>query len=136
MERASGSPLPGQFRSRPGEVFPLYHVLADVGEFAGGDVISTQASDPLRADALLLRAGRRRRLVVANMSPDLQHVRIRLNTGGAIRSTMLDRHSAAVAMHDPEAFRKAGASTSEVPSGGVLPVSLLPYAICRFDFSA
>ena len=36
METADGSPLPEKFRSLPGAVFPLYHVLADVGEFAGG----------------------------------------------------------------------------------------------------
>ncbi|MEZ4678122.1 MAG: hypothetical protein R2932_28290 [Caldilineaceae bacterium] len=39
MERAAGSPLPEKFSSMPGAVFPLYHVLADVGEFAGGEVV-------------------------------------------------------------------------------------------------
>ena len=38
MELASGAPLPERFRSLPGGVFPLYHVLADIGEFAGGEI--------------------------------------------------------------------------------------------------
>ena len=85
---------------------------------------------------LLLRLGRRRRLIVANMSPELQHVRIRLQASGSIRITTLDHHSAADAMRDPEAFRKAAAGAVEAPSGGVLSLGLLPYAIRRIDFSA
>jgi hypothetical protein len=135
MESGSGSPMPCAVSIVPGEVFSRYHVLADVGEFVGGEVIGPQSADPLRADALLLRPGRRRRLMIANMSPELQHVRIRLKTGGNVRSTTLDRHSAAGAMHNPEAFRKVGASMSEVPFSGVLPVCSLPYAFQRIDFS-
>ena len=39
METEAGSPLPEKFRSLPSAVFPLYHALADVGEFASGDVL-------------------------------------------------------------------------------------------------
>jgi hypothetical protein len=52
MELAGGSSLPERFRSLPGGVFPLYHVLADVGEFAGGEVIPSESSAPLRVEGL------------------------------------------------------------------------------------
>ena len=44
MESAAGSPAPARFPSLPGAVFPLYHILADAGEFAGGDVIPSRSS--------------------------------------------------------------------------------------------
>ncbi|HVF26601.1 MAG TPA: hypothetical protein VM943_00070, partial [Pyrinomonadaceae bacterium] len=46
METTEGSPLPEKFRSLPGAVFPLYHVFADFGEFAGGLVVPSKSSDP------------------------------------------------------------------------------------------
>src|SRR5207244_12399512 len=33
LERADGPPDPDRFSSRPGAAFPLYHVLADLGEW-------------------------------------------------------------------------------------------------------
>jgi len=57
IELESGAPLPERFRSLPGGVFPLYHVLADVGEFAGGEVIPSESSEPLRVEGLVLQPG-------------------------------------------------------------------------------
>ena len=54
METAAGSPLPQLFRSLPGAVFPLYHVFADLGEFAGGEIATGRASQPLAFDGLVL----------------------------------------------------------------------------------
>ena len=57
LERASGPPDPAHFSSVPGGAFPLYHVLADVGEMAGGEVLSGCAADPLSLAGLAIRRG-------------------------------------------------------------------------------
>jgi hypothetical protein len=135
METEQGSALPAQFRSRPGEVFPLYHVLADVGEFAGGQAVVTRSADPLRVESLLLRKGRRGRLLLANLSPELQRVRVRGDFGKTIRVAILDQHSAESAMRAPEGFRQAQGQLRELAADGVCVVSLLPYATARVDYS-
>ena len=58
MEREAGCPLPDKFPSRPGMVFPLFHVLADANEFAGGRR-AAGACRPTRCafDGLALRRG-------------------------------------------------------------------------------
>src|SRR5207244_3975743 len=105
MERESGSPLPEQFRSLPGAVFPLYHVLADAGEFSGGHVIRSSTSDPLALQCLALRRGERLRLLIANLSPEPREVTVHGLTGPA-RMRLLDETNAEEAMRDPEIFRK------------------------------
>lgn len=77
METESGSPLPEKFPSRSGEVFPLYHVLADVARFAGGSTIEVLSNDPLRAEAMLLEYGGERRLLLANLTPEALTVTLR-----------------------------------------------------------
>ena len=69
METAQGSPVPDKFRSIPGAVFPVYHVLADIGEFAGGEVLAGQPSDALAVDGIALRKDGRVRVL------DRQHDR-------------------------------------------------------------
>ncbi len=60
METECGSPLPEIFRSFPGGVFPMYHVFADIGEYARGQVLPTRSSNPLHVDCLALRSGGKR----------------------------------------------------------------------------
>ncbi|HYP08591.1 MAG TPA: hypothetical protein VER03_20315 [Bryobacteraceae bacterium] len=134
METAKGSPLPALFPSRPSEVFPIYHVLADIGDFTPTEVIRTQSSDPLRADSLLLRKPNHIRLLVANLTAELQQIRM-MNPGfsKAVRVTMLDEHTVAHAMSNPEAFRRQPGSLRELGSAAALTISLLPYAYARID---
>ena len=47
METEYGSPVPEKFYSLRGAVFPLYHVFADVGEFADSQIMTTSSSNPL-----------------------------------------------------------------------------------------
>lgn len=56
--------------------YPLYHLLAWVGAFAGGEMLPTRSSHPLQVEALALRKGRRTRLILANLSPQPQVVRL------------------------------------------------------------
>jgi hypothetical protein len=54
-----------------GEVFPIYRVLADVGEFAGGEVLECRGLDPLKGTALALRKGDRIRVIVGSFGEEL-----------------------------------------------------------------
>jgi hypothetical protein len=133
METEAGSPVPplGKFQSLPSAVFPLYHVLADVGEFAGGEVIPTRSSHPLRVDGLALRQGNRMRVLLANLSADPQQVTVH-NLGEQVRLRYLDETNAEAAMQAPEEFRVQAVELVQT-SAGSLSLSLLPYAIVRLE---
>ncbi len=131
MERARGSPLPEVYRSLPGAVYPLYHVLADVGAYAGGEVVPTASSEPLRAVGLALSKGEGTRLIVANLCPDVQRVEIR-GLAARVRVRPLDETHAEEAMRRPEAFR-AQWGEARTTADGTLALALLPYAVARVD---
>ena len=50
-------------------LFPLYHVLGDVGEFGRCEVLRLSGPDPLRVAALAMRNGPRLRLLLASFDP-------------------------------------------------------------------
>ena len=131
METANGSPLPEKFRSLPGAVFPLYHVLADVGEFAGGEVLVSKSSDPLKVEGISLRKNGKTRTLLANLTPDSQKVRAQ-NLAAPVRVRLLDETNAQAAMSSPEAFR-SGTGEPVRTAEGILALNLLPYAIAQID---
>ena len=131
QECEEGSPLPERFRSLPGSVFPLYHILADVGEFARAEVIGSTSSDPLRADGLALRRGGALRVLLANMTGRREAVRVH-GLPARVRVRPLDETNAVAAMQAPEAFR-AQEGEPATPRGGELSLELLPYAVVRVD---
>jgi hypothetical protein len=133
METAAGSPQPALFRSTPGSVFPLYHVLAAVNEFWGGEVLPINSAEPLRACALALRNGRRKRVLVANLTPELQQVVVDASLlSPRPRVRFLDEHSFQAAANSPESFHRASGSVIELVDGR-LRISLLPYGTARID---
>jgi D-apionolactonase len=137
QEHADGSPDPARFPSLPGSVYPLYHILADVAELAGSDVLAVQTGDPLRLAGLALRQdgpGGRTRILLANLTPERQRVPV---TGlGSFANEWLarriDEHTARRALLEPERFRaEPGARRST--RNGRLEIELLPYAVARLD---
>ena len=131
METARGSPLPEAFPSLPGTVFPLYHVLADIGEFAGGAVIPTVSIDPLLVDGLALSKNGRTRIVLANLTATAQEVTLHhLPARAEIR--YLDGSNADAAMRSPEDFR-ARAGEPLQTMAGMLEIKLRPHALARID---
>ncbi len=131
METESGSPLPNKFHSLPGTVFPLYHVLANVGEFQGGEVIPSLSSDALRVDGLVIRKGDKTRVILANFTAEPQAVAVK-GLGERVRARSLDETNVEEAARSPEAFR---ARAGEILPGhdGAVQVHLRPYAILRLD---
>ncbi|MBM3236570.1 hypothetical protein FJZ31_09760 [Candidatus Poribacteria bacterium] len=138
METEHGSPLPEKFRSLPGSVFPLYHVLADVGEFAGGAVIPITSSAPLLVDGLAVRKDGKIRVMLANFTSQRQQITIHPTASAVglfsanIRVRRLDETNAEYAMLSPEEFR-AYAGESMVTSGGFVKLDILPYGVVRMD---
>jgi D-apionolactonase len=130
MENQGGSLLPSSFPAEAGAVFPLYHVLAAVGEFCGGLILPLDSGDPLRAEALLLRQGTRRCILAANLGPDLQRIEVEV-PGGAATIRLLDENSAAG--FDAQTFR-SGPDQKISPVGGLYALELPPYAVARIDW--
>ncbi len=129
METAKGSALPAQFRSAPGALFPIYHLLAAVGEFAGGTVVSGTSSEPLRVDGLILRQAGRTRILLANFTAQTQQVALDgLSGDGQVRT--LDETNVVAAMESPEALA-AQPSTALAAAAPVL--TLHPFALAVLD---
>ena len=105
METEAGSPLPQQFPSLPGAVFPLYHVLADVAEFAGGWIIGVQSGDALKVEAMLLECDQQQSLLLANLTPETQTATMdSINQVSKLRR--LHGQNTEAAMREPEMFRR------------------------------
>ena len=130
MEQEVGCPLPAVFRSAPGMAFPLYHVIADVGEFIGGEILAVTTSDSLSVDGLAVRQGDDVMLLVANFTPHAQQVQIGgLGSSGRLR--LLDESTFAVATGSPQHFRQETPPIST--NGGRFSLDLGPYSIVRID---
>jgi len=106
METEAGPPLPVKFPSIPGAVFPLYHVFADLGEFAGGQTVISRSSKPLRVESLVLRHGERLSVLLANLSSEPQSVTLN-GLSGSWQVRRLNETNAVQAMREPEAWRTA-----------------------------
>lgn len=133
METEQGPPLPAKFPSKPGMVFPLFHVLASVNEFAGGEVLPSVSNSKLEVEAMALRSGARRRLLVANLSPEPKVVHVeRHGLGPVVRLKMLDEHSAAEAIESAERWRADRGRLLET-GGDTVQLALLPYAVAQLD---
>lgn len=134
MEREAGSPLPEKFPSIPGAVFPLYHVLADVGEFRGGKVLPIATTDPLRVEAMTMKKESRVTFLVANLTETPQTFRLTLPPSfQAQRSRQLDASNAEFAMREPERYRVEAWQPLDAPRG-IIERELPPYAVLRLDY--
>ncbi len=126
METERGSPLPELFRSLPGSVFPMYHVFADVAEFAGGDLVPLVSSDAGRVEGLALRKGDRRIVLLTNLTARPQAASVAIDRSRC-RARALDETNAVAAMQSPETYRGTGESVPAL-NGGV-KLELRPYAV-------
>jgi hypothetical protein len=111
---------------------PLFHVLADVGEFAGAGMLPWTAGRDLVVDGVALALGGRTRILLANLTPKSQKVRLacpRLAAGATLKR--LDESTAPEAMANPLAWRAL--PSEPLPAVSPLELDLLPYAVLRID---
>lgn len=130
METEAGAPLPDQFHSIPGSVFPLYHILADVTTF-GGAICRGKSNDPLRIDGLALIRDGHVRILLANLTDEAQSVAI-YGLAQQVQVRLLDETNAEAAMRRPEAFRATEGELQRTEAG-VLRLELRPHALARVD---
>jgi hypothetical protein len=131
LELAAGSPMPDRFPSVPGQVYPLYHVLADAAEWKTGTLRALEATAPLTVTGFAVELeGGAVGLVAANVTPEPQRVRLSGLPGTTARVRILDEATAMVALSDPGAFRASGGGESAVRDGE-LWLELGPYAVAR-----
>lgn len=103
---------PPNYPSQPGELFPVYHLLREIGEFAGGQAVRCQAADDLRAVGLVLRKSGRLRVLVGNLTAETQSVIVR----------GLDKAASITALNG-----------DEISADRQLSFDLPPYGIGRLD---
>lgn len=115
------------------EVFPLFHVLADVGEWACATVFSALSSDTLRVDGLVLGEGERRVVLIANYSSSAETVTLTGVTGESLLRR-LDEGSVEQARRAPEAFRYSSGAALTLYNG--LQLELAPHAVIRIDLAS
>ena len=131
METEDGSQRPEQFQSIPGAVFPLYHVLADVGDFAGGEIMLSASSNPLALEGIAIKKGGQRRIILANLSLSPLEVEVK-NLAENVLVRHLNETNIQSANRNPEGFRaELGQRLSTF--NGDLTLDLDSYAIARID---
>jgi hypothetical protein len=131
METEYGSPVPEKFYSLPGTVFPLYHVFADVGEFADGQIMTTLSSNPLIITGLAVHKEGRTRVILANLGSEVQQLTVQ-NLSASVHIRHLNESNVEQAMQSPEAFR-AQTFKKQLTVNGSLKLELLPYALVCID---
>ena len=113
MDADDVSSRPKEFPSRPGEVFPVYELLREIGEFKGGSVRQVDTSDNLAAVGLALHKPGRMRVLVGNLTGKTQTVTLRGLSGKPIDVQVL------------------GVKT--IQATPELSIHLPPYGIARID---
>lgn len=111
-------------------VHPLYHVFADVCDFAGGETLTARSTRKLDVECLALQKDSNRRLLIANFRPVAQPVEIAISGKWSMRR--LDSSTEAAALADPTAFRATPGETIEAKNG-VVALRLEPHSIVRLD---
>ena len=132
MERTvpthSGSPLP----VLPGALFPLYHIFADLGEFASAELLALETSDPTLIEALALRREGRLLVLVASLSDQERSIALTIPPLQNATLRLLDETTAQQAFDDGESYRWQSRQEL-IGTQRQLTLHLLPYAIARLD---
>lgn len=113
MDADDVSSRPKAFPSRPGELFPVYYLLRDIGEFAGGGVWQVDSSNDRTAVGLAMYKSSRIRVLIGNLTREEQTVTLRGLGEKPVTIQML-----------------GGKRTQATPE---LPISLPPYGIAKID---
>ncbi len=119
----------------PTAVYPVYHVLADIGELVGGQLRKTHSSDPLVADGICITRPEATDVLLANFTPRSISVHLPDLTGPALLR-ILDETNASAAMGEPGKWRKWRKHPGEQldRSDGPITLELRPFAVARIRY--
>ncbi|MEQ2005281.1 MAG: hypothetical protein ABMA26_00680 [Limisphaerales bacterium] len=132
MERESGSPLPSRFLSQPGQIFPVYYALGALGAFAGGEVILTHSSDPLRVESIALANKDSTCLWLANLTA----IRQTAVVAGFTRVTHrldLDFPPGGRWQFEPDSILRSVGRELVPAAEHELPIELAPHGLVRLE---
>jgi D-apionolactonase len=124
----------GKFFSKPGMVFPVYHVLCDICDMLPGNVRTARSTRPLAVSALCLVKGRSARILVCNLTWESQEALLRKIGTNQVRIKRLNEEVAEDAMFRPDKFRGDSGTIRSVDNSGDFELSLLPYEVARVDY--
>jgi hypothetical protein len=138
----SGSDLPEDLLKPPGMdfalerglVFPMWHAFADFAEFVGGFAYDVQSSAPLKFDAVLLHAGGKASVLLANLEETGGTVRLE-ELGNVSGIRRLHEGNAWQAMRDPEGYRALPREPLPGHAEG-WDIEMRPFEYIRIDLSA
>ena len=124
----------GAKTSHSSVVFPIYHVLADAGEFSGAEVLAAHSTEPLRVEILALRHKNRLRILCANYTDEPESVLIigLPEPMRVARVRRLDGTSVVMASRSPNNFRNT-ATTEVIAPLGQLELDLSPVSVVCMD---
>ncbi len=104
---------PAGWPSQPSQLFPVYHLLREIGEFAGGNVLQIDSSDTLAAVGIALHKPGRMRVLVGNLIGEPQTIALRGLSGKSMTIQLL--------------------GANEIHATFELRINLPPYGIARID---
>lgn len=134
-ERDEGTPMPDLFPSRPGTIFPLWHVLADAADLRGAEILATELQPaPVftpSVAALAVQDDAGLHIILASLSRPAQRVTIAGLEASSATLRSLDASTAEAAVSDPATFRSSGAACAI--EDGHLSLELSGYAVTRID---
>jgi D-apionolactonase len=134
METVSGAANPAQFPSRPGQVYPLYHVFA--GVVGCSATVPVNVSNPLAVTAFaLFDRGGLPRLLLANVTDSARLVRISGWSQPNAQVRVLDESNALEMTDHPDHFLGQPVEPI-VTEAGMLTMELPPFAFARIDACA
>jgi D-apionolactonase len=131
LEPAASSRISERFPSRPGQVFPLYHVFAAI---AGcGSIAPVDVDKPLAVTACaLFDRARQPRLLLANMTDSEQVVRVIGWPRPGAQVRLLEEGNVLAMTDAPERFTAQPGRSTPIEHG-ILSLTLPPFAFARID---
>lgn len=125
IELERGNPLPTEFRSWPGMVFPVYwvfHALANTGR---SSIRSLLTDRPLDIDGFGVQSEGHLALLLVNLRPVAQEIVLTGLPNGEARLRHLNENTMPLASSDADGFQDR--VTSQIICNRSLTLSLLPY---------
>lgn len=131
MASSQGAPLSNGWAAFHEAVFPVYHALADLGQFAGGKLERWRNSHPARVSIFGIRHRERSAALLANLTS--QRETVVLLGPRPTRWRRLAAHQVSEAARHPEAFRGGGWISTPNASTS-FSLELEPFELVRLDF--
>ena len=125
--------LPPIFPATPNTVFAMYHVLKNIGQFAGGQVREVHSTDTLSAVGMAITKNGRNRLMLANLADQPQKITIRGIASENAELFRLNDTNFASSNGDPERFASRSGQPLTIDQQTVT-LRIAPYGIARIDY--